>query len=229
MVSLKSFSLFSSLSDAQDEKFSSLCNVSEHGEHELIVDFMDESHDVRFIVSGRVRVILRFSTGQEAILGEFGDGQFFGEQAAIDGQARSANVTAMVSTRLMSMSRNVLLDIMHEVPEVAIDLLKVLSARIRDLNMRVAERSFLKAKYRLYSELLRLSRPRLGHEGQRIISPPPVQQALAERIGCSREAVSREMASLARANIVERARGGVVLRDVDELSLRISAGWDDGP
>ncbi len=227
MVSLKTFSLFSSLSDAQDQKWSSLCNFTEHGEHELIVDFLDESHDVRFIISGRARVILRFATGQEAILGEFGDGDFFGEQAAIDGQARSANITAMVSTKLLSVPRNVFIDIMRDAPEVAIELLKILSARIRDLNMRVAERSFLKAKYRLYSELLRLSRPRMGHQGQRIVSPPPVQQALAERIGCSREAVSREMASLDRAGVIERARGGVVLKDVQELSRRISAGWND--
>ncbi len=227
MVSLKSFALFQSLSDAQDKKWSSQCNIAEYRQHELVLDFLDESHDVRFIISGRVRVILRFATGQEAIMGEFSDGQFFGEQAAIDGQARSANITAMVTTKLLSVPRPVFLNILRDAPDVTIELLKILSARIRDLNIRVAERSFLKAKYRLYSELLRLSRPRLGHDGERIISPPPVQQALAERIGCSREAVSREMASLDRAGVVKRARGGVVLKDVDELSRRISAGWND--
>lgn len=227
MVSLKSFRLFASLDDEQDSRWSRMCNVSDYGEHELIVDFEDDSHDVRFIVSGRVRVILRFATGRESILGEFGDGQFFGEQAAIDGMSRSANVTAMVSTRLLSIPGPVFVDIMRDAPEVAIELLKILSARVRELNIRVAERSFLKAKYRLYSEFLRLSRPRAGHEGQRIISPPPVQQELAERIGCSREAVSREMAALDRDGIIDRTRGGVVLMDVDELSRRISAGWSD--
>ena len=227
MVSLKSFRLFASLDDEQDSRWSRMCNVSDYGEHELIVDFEDDSHDVRFIVSGRVRVILRFATGRESILGEFGDGQFFGEQAAIDGKSRSANVTAMVSTRLLSIPGPVFVDIMRDAPEVAIELLKILSARVRELNIRVAERSFLKAKYRLYSEFLRLSRPRAGHEGQRIISPPPVQQELAERIGCSREAVSREMAALDRDGIIDRTRGGVVLMDVDELSRRISAGWSD--
>jgi CRP-like cAMP-binding protein len=227
MVSLRDFPLFAPLDEEQDRRWSAHCNVTEHDEHELIVDFLDESSDVRFIANGRVRVILRFATGREAILGEFGDGQFFGELAAIDGRSRSANVTAMVRTRLVSVPRNVFLDILRQAPEVAVELLRILSARIRDLNMRVAERSFLKAKYRLYSELLRLSRPRPGHSGERIVSPPPIQLELAERIGCSREQVSREMAALERDRVVERLRGGVVLKDVEELSRRISAGWND--
>lgn len=227
MVSLKSFPLFSSLTDEQDRRWSPSCNIADYAEHELILDFLDESHDVRFIASGRVRVILRFATGKESILGEFGDGQFFGEQAAIDGRARSANVTAMVRTRLFAVPQAVFLDILRAAPEVSIELLKILSARIRDLNIRVAERSFLKAKYRLYSEFLRLSRPRPGHGDQRIVSPPPIQQELAERIGCSREQASREMAALERDGIIERTRGGVVLKDVDELSRRISSGWNE--
>lgn len=228
MQSLSTFSLFKSLDPDLDNRFTARCQLSSVGPNELVVDFEDESDDLFLIISGSVRVILRISTGREVILGEFSDGEFFGELSAIDGETRSANVTAMVNTKLMRMPRTLFLEILQDVPAVALDLMQSMSHLIRDQNKRLAEHTFLAAKYRLYSELLRLSRPRKGHEDQRSITPPPIQQSLAERIGCRREVVSREIAKLERENIVERTRGALILSDVQTLNARLSEGWNAG-
>ena len=71
-------------------------------------------------------------------------------------------------------------------------------------------------------ELLRLSRPRLGHDTQRSISPPPTQQELAERIGSRREVVSRAMAALEKDGLIEKTRGALVLPDPGELNRLIA-------
>ncbi|MCI5075413.1 Crp/Fnr family transcriptional regulator [Oricola sp.] len=228
MVSLKSFSLFAALTDEQDERFSALAHITDYGEDELVLDYEDDSHNVYMIQSGRVRAILRIATGREVILGEFADGEFFGELAAIDGTTRSANVTALTRTRVISLPQQVFLSILRDSPDVSLQLMRSMSALIRSLNTRLAEHAFLPAKYRLYSELIRLSRPRKGHDGQRIISPPPIQLELAERIGCRREVVSREVAKMERENVVERARGGLILTDMRELNRRLSEGWNAG-
>jgi CRP-like cAMP-binding protein len=162
------------------------------------------------------------------ILGEFSDGEFFGELAAIDGTTRSANVTAMVNTRLLTLPQSAFLTILREAPEVSLQLMRSMSALIRSLNTRLAEHAFLPAKYRLYSELIRLSKPRKGHDSQRIISPPPIQLELAERIGCRREVVSREIAKMEREKVVERSRGGLILADMSELNRRLTEGWNAG-
>lgn len=228
MRSLTSFSLFSSLSPDQAERYSARCLQVSVGPNELVVDFEDPSDDLFLIISGTVRVILRISTGREVILGEFSDGEFFGELSAIDGETRSANVTAMINTKLLRMPRSVFLEILRDAPDVAMDLMQSMTQLIRDQNTRLAEHTFLAAKYRLYAELLRLSRPRKGHEGQRSITPPPIQQALAERIGCRREVVSREIAKLERESVVERTRGALILADVAALNRRLSEGWNAG-
>ncbi|WP_421848783.1 Crp/Fnr family transcriptional regulator [Oricola sp.] len=229
MTSLKSFALFEPLSDEQDQRYAAMARTSEYGENELVLDYDDESHNVFLIKSGRVRVILRIATGREVILGEFADLEFFGELAAIDGTTRSANVTAMVNTSVMTLPQSVFLEILRENPEVALQLMRSMSSLIRSLNTRLAEHAFLPAKYRLYSELIRLSKPRKGPAaGQRIISPPPIQLELAERIGCRREVVSREIARMERENIVERSRGGLILADMPELNRRLSEGWNAG-
>lgn len=228
MVSLKSFSLFKALTDEQDKRYSAQARANDYGENELVLDFEDQSHHLFLIQSGRVRVILRIATGREVILGEFSDGEFFGELAAIDGTTRSANVTAMSRTRVVTLPQATFLAILRESPDVALQLMRSMSVLIRSLNTRLAEHAFLPAKYRLYSELIRLSKPRKGHGTQRIISPPPIQLELAERIGCRREVVSREIARMERENIVERSRGGLILSDIAELNRRLSEGWNAG-
>lgn len=227
MENLNEIPLFSSLDDAEGERFGRACLWKEYDAHETIIDLEDETYDVRFIVSGLVRVIGRFSLGKEVILGEMEPGQFFGEIAAIDGESRSANVTTIYRTKICIVPQKVFLQLLCDHSEINIKVLKVLTQRIRTLNMRLAEQSFLQAKHRLYAELIRLSKPRMGHDGQRSISPPPTQKELAERIGSRREVVSRELNSLHKQGCFNKTKGALVLTDVSELQRRISYAWEE--
>ena len=195
--------------------------------HELVIDFEGETRDVRFIVSGWVRIIVRLATGKEMILAEMRDGEFFGEIAAIDNSGRSANVTALSRSQMCIMPQSAFMEALETQPSVNRQVLGILASRVRSLNGRLAEHSFLQTKHRLYSELLRLSKPSLGHEGQRSISPPPTQKELASRIGTRREVVSREMANLKRAKVIDKTTGALVLCQVDKLNAMISDGWSE--
>ena len=113
-------------------------------------------------------------------------------------------------------------DILRQRSDVALTLLQLLSKRIRAMNDRLSELSFLDTKHRLYNTLLRLSRVRNDGGRERIISPPLVHAELAEHIGASRETVSREMSRLAREQLVERTSRAIVLKNPVELSRRIS-------
>ena len=225
MDSLSQIPLFQGLDKATVEKQSQRCTWRTYDENELIIDYEDETRDVRFILDGKVRIILRIATGKEVILTEMRDGEFFGEIAAIDEEGRSANVTALTRTRICAMPQKVFIELVESQPSVNRTVMKTLASRCRNLNSRLAEHCFLQTKHRLYTELLRLSRPRLGHDGQRSISPPPTQKDLAARIGTRREVVSREIASLKRNRIVDKTTGALVLVDLPKLNALISAGW----
>lgn len=203
------------------------CIWKEYEANELVIDVDEETTDVRFIISGLVRIISRLSIGKEVILGEMGPGAFFGELAAIDGQTRSANVTTLYKSKLCIMPQRIFIKLMKVSPEANLEVMKVLTQRIRTLNMRLAEQSFLQAKHRIYAELLRLSKPRLGHEGQRSISPPPTQRELADRIGTRREVVSRELNALHKEGIFDKTKGALVIKNVPELQNRISNAWNE--
>ena len=226
MDTLEQIPLFKGILPELDTRYAPRCSWKEYGENELVIDIDDESDEVRFILTGSVRVIARIAVGKDVILGELGAGEFFGEIAAIDGAPRSANVTTLSRSRICAMPAGIFLEILKQSPEIALTIMRLLSQRIRSLNNRLAEHSYLQAKHRLYSELLRLSKPRAANKDHRIVSPPPTQSQLAERIGSRREVVSRELNALERQGHVEKARGGIIIVNVPELQRRISEGWN---
>jgi CRP/FNR family transcriptional regulator, cyclic AMP receptor protein len=214
-------SFFAGLEPARAEPLGRQCVRKRYAEGELVLDFDDPSTDVHFIVSGDVRVLVRTAAGKEMILGDFSAGRFFGEMAAIDGAPRSANVTALTNAEILLVPPGAFREIVLHSPEISERLLRLLTARVRELNVRLFERSVLDLRHRLYAELLRLSSPRKGHEGQSIISPPPFQHDLAARIGCRREQVSRELGSMMEEGLAEKIRGGLVLLRPSVLDKRV--------
>ena len=227
MENLRQIPLFSSLSEEDGNRYGRSCIWKDYNAHELVIDIDEETTDVRFVVSGVVRIINRFAVGKEVILSEMVPGDYFGELAAIDGNTRSANVTTLNRSRICIVPQNTFLELVSNSSEISLKVMRVLTTRIRTLNLRLAEQSFLQAKHRLYAELIRLSKPRPGNATQRSISPPPTQRELAERIGTRREVVSREINALQKQELFEKTRGALVLCNVAELQKRISEAWDE--
>ena len=145
--------------------------------------------------------------------------------AALDNEGRSANVTALSRAHMCIMPQRLFLEMLGKFPSVNQNVMVTLAQRCRNLNSRLAEHCFLQTKHRLYTELLRQSKPRMGHADQRSISPPPIQKDLAARIGTRREVVSREIANLKRGKIVDKTTGALILCDLPKLNALISAGW----
>lgn len=227
MESLAQIPLFRELPERVIERQSLRCHWKTYEENELIIDYDDDSRDVRFIMSGLVRIILRIATGKEVILAEMKENEFFGEIAAIDHDGRSANVTALQRSKVCIMPQAVFVEMLENEAIINRQVMRILAARVRHLNHRLAEHCFLQTKHRLYSELLRLSKTRPGHVGQRSISPPPTQKDLAARIGTRREVVSREIAKLKRDGIVDKTTGALILADLPKLNGLISEGWSE--
>lgn len=197
------------------------------GPGHIVMDFEDRTTDVLFIVQGEVRVLMRTADGERTqILGDFAAGQMLGEMAAIDNAPRSAQVVALVRTRLCIVPARTFLELVEAAPPVGLRLLQLLTARIRGGNQRLMERTALPTRQRLACELLRLARVRA--DGTAAVSPPPTHEELAERIGARRETVSRELSVLARAGLVQRTRAAFVLDDVAALRALAEAGRAGG-
>lgn len=221
MADFTGIPLLEGLPEAVGARAAPRCRWRHFEAHELIVDYGDESNDVIFIISGQVRVLMSSAYGRHVILNHLDKGDFFGEMSAIDGRSRSASVIALYNSEVCVMPGEVFMEIATTIPSVAKRTMEKLTERVRTINERLAEQAFLTARQRLCAELLRQSRPRAGHPGQRIVSPPPIQEDLANLISSRREVVSRELSALTKDGVIERSRGGLILSDVEELSRRV--------
>lgn len=174
-------------------------------------------NDVFLIVSGHVQVS-RFSRhGREVILAQMGPGEIFGEMAAMASRARTATVTALEISRLAMMGGGDFNLMLAEEPRMELWLARLLVRRVEELNERVFELSTKQVAARVQSELLRLAAATPEASAGRdmvSIAQLPTHADLAARIGSHREAVSRELSTLAKQGLV-RQQG----RRLDVISI----------
>lgn len=95
--------------------------------------------DSMYVVQGgRVEVVQLSDRGSEQHLAFLEAGDFFGEMAVFENEVRSATVRAVGEARVLKIDRRTLLSRIREDPLLAVNLLKTMSHRIRDLNVEVS-------------------------------------------------------------------------------------------
>jgi CRP/FNR family transcriptional regulator, cyclic AMP receptor protein len=208
--------LFRSLDGEAIRRLDSQCVWRRAKAKECVVEYKDGGADLYFVSQGHLRVLIRTPAGKDSLLRDIRDGEYFGELAAIDGQPRSAGIVAVTDSIIARMPPAVFRGIVHAHPDVCDQLLVLLASQIRMLANRVNEYGTLNVRTRVYAELLRLART--GRSGEAVISPPPTHAELAARVSSHREAITRELNSLARAGLLDRRRGALVLLDPARLA-----------
>ncbi len=219
--------LFAKFSAKQLEAVAKRCQQRSYSAGQQIVGHLDETNDVYFILSGRVRVNIYSPAGKVVSFREIDAGETFGELSAIDGLPRSANVVALTDTAIASMSAKVFWEVLMSHPEAASLTLRRLASLVRLMTERVFEISALAVRNRVQSELLRLARHGVARDNTSVISPAPTHADIASQVSTHREAVTRELNDLARAGLVERRSGALVVLDVARLARMVEDIFDE--
>lgn len=103
--------------------------------------FFDEGAASDFVVrviSGTVEVF-RDLGGQTIVLGTVGEGEFLGEMGVIENQPRSAGARAKSAVEVEMLTAEDFLDRVSSDPATARELIRRLSARLRDADNRIVE------------------------------------------------------------------------------------------
>lgn len=101
--------------------------------------------DSMYVVqNGRVEVLQQGDCGEEQHLAYLEAGDFFGEMAVFEKEVRSATVRAVGDAQVLKIDKKTLLRRIREDPLLAINLLKTMSHRIRELNSEVAHHGELR-------------------------------------------------------------------------------------
>lgn len=105
---------------------------------EIIVRQGATGDSMYVIQGGRVEVLQHSDCGKEQHLAYLERGDFFGEMAVFEKETRSATVRASGEARILKIDKRTLLTRIRDDPLLAVNLLKTMSHRIRELNTEVA-------------------------------------------------------------------------------------------
>lgn len=105
---------------------------------EVVIRENEHGDTVYVVESGQVEVRRRSPAGDDVVLGRLGPGQWFGEMSVLLGEPRSATVVAIGDGRARRYTRAVFEQALVDDPAHALELMRQLAARLRDLDRRLA-------------------------------------------------------------------------------------------
>lgn len=218
---LESVALFRAVPLDTLERVKRRCGCRRYEPRQTIIDHLDTSDDVCFLLSGNARVTIRSVDGKAVSFRELVPGATFGEYAAIDGRPRSASVEARTSCLVASIAAAAFREVLLTEPKVAESLLRHFVMEIRELTTRVYEFSTLAVRYRIQAEVLRLASLSTRHGNIANVVPAPTHAEIASRTSTHREAVTRELNRLSRLGIVEQKNRVLLVKDIDRLNALV--------
>jgi CRP/FNR family cyclic AMP-dependent transcriptional regulator len=153
----------------------------------VIVNEGDQSNTIFIILSGRVKVFLRNADGREMVINVLGPREYFGEMV-IDEGPRSASVATLETSRFMIITKADFKALVTADPGFALKLINRLMQRVRALTDNIRSLALLDVYGRVARLLLELA---TEHDGRLVVAEKLTQQDIAERVGASREMISR--------------------------------------
>ena len=208
---LKTTHYFAGLSPAELDSVRKFIfeKTAERGEIILLEGGLAEA--VYFVVSGVVKVFKTSADGKEQILYLVRPGESFNDVPAFGGSPNLASAEAMGSVVLYGMKKSNLEVILRDYPQVALNVIQVLSQRVQHLVSLVEDLSFKHVNGRVARILLE----HVGDGASR--SPRLTQQEMAAMAGTAREMVGRSLKALEEDGAIRLDRHRIIITDKEAL------------
>ena len=220
VTALAEMQMFESLEQDQLIQLLDRHRESSHQPEQVIVMEQDWGESVFLLRSGLAKVRTYPTDGDEVVMSLLGAGDVFGEMAALDGAARSADVVALTPLCLVKLRAVPFASLLAKQAGFALALARLEAGRLRDLNRRFALQS-ADATSRLLDALAYLARKNSGSDADpQALIPPLAQREIALLAGLARETASRTLSKLRQRNVVVEEEGGLRLVDLQPLQKR---------
>ena len=186
---------------------------------EVLFHAGDPGEGCYFLREGVVKASVVARDGQERLLAVLGPGSLIGELSLIDGQPRSATISALKPSRLLHLPAGVFFRLADENPLVYREALRILARRLRETNESVVAQGTVSVVGRIARAFVSLAQG-LGEErsgGQILITNRITQTDIAGMAGVARENASRAINDLLRDGVLRREGSYYVIAQPDEL------------
>lgn len=174
----------------------------------VIIEQGDEANNLYFLIQGRVKILVTGDDGKEIVLREEGPGAYIGELALLGEGKRTASVHTLDDCQFLVLARHSFEALLQTRPDIALSLLHDLAKKVRTLSDSLSDFALLD----VYGRLAKLLRNAAIDEGGELITPPLKHQDIADRIGASREMISKILKDLRAGGYIEVVNKRIILR-----------------
>jgi CRP/FNR family transcriptional regulator len=192
--------LFQGLAEDQLKEIADISIEKRFDKGRLIFNEEDDGNGFYLISEGQVKVFKLSSDGKEQILHIFGPGDPFGEVPVFSGQKFPANAAAIEKVSLLFFPRKTFIELISSRPNLALNMLAVLSKRLRQFATQVENLSLKEVPSRLAHYLIYL----IEDQGNSDIVMLGISKGqLASLLGTIPETLSRIFARMNNQGIIE--------------------------
>jgi CRP/FNR family transcriptional regulator, nitrogen oxide reductase regulator len=165
------------------------------------------------VVSGRIKLTQLAADGHEVILRFVGPGDAVAALALFEDTAYPLTASSVIKSVLLAWHRDVVQELFQRHPPLAVNAMRLLSERLREVQERFRELATERVAQRIARALLRLVR-QAGRrvEGGVLVDIPLSRQDLAEMTGTTLYTVSRVLSEWEGQGILESGRERVVVK-----------------
>lgn len=180
--------LIARITDSMVQELAKRGTVRTYPRNTILVNEGERADSLFVILEGRVKVYVAEPSGREMVLGFLGPGEYFGEMA-LDGRPRSASVMTVEPTTCSVVTHALLREAIAADPDVAMNLIAKLIERARTATESVKNLALMDVYGRVARLLLSLAVEQ--PDGTAVVPQRMTQQDIADRVGASRDMVSR--------------------------------------
>ena len=213
--------LFGGLPEEHIEEIKKISVEKHFNKGEIIFFDGDEGVGFYLVIDGIVNVFKISPEGKEQILHIVNEGETIGAVPVFSGESFPANARALSKSHLLFFPREKLIHLITTKPSLAMNLLALLSMRLREFTIQIENLSLKEIPGRLAAYMLYLSQ----EQGNRDVIKLNISKLqLANLLGTGPESLSRALGNMKSRKLVEEE--GATIRLVDRSGLEALA--EDG-
>jgi CRP/FNR family cyclic AMP-dependent transcriptional regulator len=207
---LKHVDLFKHLTELQLTELAAQSREISFRKNAILMTEGDTGESMYVISTGSVKVYVSDDEGRELVLYQQGAGAVIGDIALLDDEPRSASVSTLEASTAIMIGKQAFLDCLRNSPEMAINIIRSLTQRLRDATEGSRSLALDNVYRRLADKLQELGE---GDNPEALVLPKKYSyQELGNMIGASREMVGKVMAELVKGEYIEVVDGKIQLR-----------------
>ncbi len=211
MESLKNINYFSGLNAAGLDSIQKFVFERAVAGGKTILFEGEPAGAIYFVVSGLVRVFKTSADGKEQVLYLVHPGESFNDVPVHGGEYNLASARAMGPVILYGIRKSHLAAVFREYPQVALNVIQVLSRRVEYLVSLVEDLSFRSVTNRVAKILLEYTSDGTGQK------PRLTQQDMAAMAGTVREMVGRALKTLEEEGTIRLNRQRIIITNKEAL------------